>query len=270
MRQTELADWEENFCLPFYKGGWQDLNTVYLDTQKFYASCCENGIAKPLHGIYATSCGTPWAGLNLGFVSQPVRRLERFLPQLKVAAEFYRECSLPWMLVVPDQWVAPGAHTALEALLQQERFQLAMEAQAVVAESRPPAIQPKLAVEPAHHGEDWETLASINAQSWKVPLAWVKPLLCSPGFQEQARGWLGRVDGNAVSCAVTFPSAPYTFFAWVATLPEYRKRGYGDSLIRTCRSEAPLFCLSSPQALRVWEAAGFKPMERFRLYMAPA
>jgi GNAT superfamily N-acetyltransferase len=44
------------------------------------------------------------------------------------------------------------------------------------------------------------------------------------------RAWLGEVGGAPVSCAYAFVAANALYVDFVATLPEYRGRGYGEAL----------------------------------------
>ncbi len=273
MSRSELAHWEEVFCLPFYRRGWTDSNTVYLESQKFYARCAPGGEAQDLEGIYATSCGTSWAGLNLGFLSEPVRRVSALHARIERALDFYRKRNLPWILVAPDDWIAPGLQAEVESALRDRGFQLAMEGRAISAELLAAFDEPPFSVERAESEGEWALIAAINSASWNIPVEWVSPLLGSPAFQAEAHGWIGRVAGEAVSAVVTFPALHFTFCAWGATLPEHRRHGFGAYITRYAAAQAergrPLFAVSSPQGLKTWVAAGFEPRERFRLFMAP-
>lgn len=269
-----MAQWEEEFCLPFYRDGWADFSIVYRESQKIYSGCVSGGEIVDFGGVISASCGGPWAGLNLAFVSQPVRSAERFRPRLGRALTHFRERGIPWLLVVPNEWVAPGQHEQIASLLYGLGFQTAMEAEALTAIGRSESMPMSLNVEQALHARHWAAIAAINAQGWGVPPKWTEPLLMSTAFQNKVRGWLGFLNGVPVCAAVTHDVLGHTFVAWVATLPDCRKRGFAGALVRWAISqddcERQACVISGPQAVSAYLAAGFTRRERLRLYLAPS
>jgi len=274
MISAELAQWEEDFCLPCYQGKITDINSVYLQTQQFYAECCPDGRRQDLGGIYATSCGTPWAGLNVAFLTDPIRQVNRFRSRLERACGFYASRGEPWILVVPDKWVAPDQRAVLHSYLQDSGFQLAMDAYAIEAESIEPLEPNHLRIKCANEAKDWALLAELNADAWSVPMEWLRPLFDSKRFQDQAHGYVGFEGDTPVGGVVEFPADRYNYLAWGATVAEFRRKGYGAELLRyACVNSAPgrtLLGIQSPQGLRTRLQCGFKQGERFRLYLAPS
>ncbi len=274
MVPVALAQWEEEFCLPCYQGKITDINSVYLQTQKFYAECCPAGRTQQFEGLCATSCGTPWAGLNVAFLTDPIRSVDRFCFRLECARAFYASRGEPWILAVPDKWVAPDQRALLHTGLQKWGFQLAMDAYAIEAESVEPPVPHGLQIICANEAKWWPLLAELNACAWSVPVEWVKPLFDSPRFQEEAHGYIGFEGDTPVGAVVEFPAGRYNFLAWGATVPEFRRKGYGALLLRqACVASAPgrtLLGIQSPQGLHTRLQCGFTQGERFRLYLAPA
>jgi GNAT superfamily N-acetyltransferase len=274
MVSPEQAYWEEHFCLPVYRGGWTDINTAYRESHQFYASCCPRGEAEELGGIFATCCGTEWAGLNFAFLTEPVRSASRFEPRLARAKEFYRMRKLPWILVISDTWVAPEQRDAVYQGCQASGFQLAMDAKVFQAEGMEALPASELVLEPVADRASWQDFARINAEAWNVPVEPLTPLFASEKFQQEVRGYMGYVGGVPVSVASEFHTAQYNFLSWVATLPEYRKLGYGERAIRHTAAHSekgrPILGISSPQGLPTWLRCGFREGERFRLYLAPS
>ncbi len=274
MVSRELALWEESFCLRFYRGEWECHNSVYLETQLFYASCVSGGEAQDLWGAHATYCGTGWAGMNLAFLTEPVRAMERFRGRLDRLFSFYGKLGVPWILVVPDKWVAPNQRIPLHESLQNSGLQLAMDAYAIEAESIEPDEGSGLLIKSANEAKDWALIARLNASAWSVPVEWVQPLFDSSRFQEQAHGYVGFEADTPVGAVVEFPAGRHNYLAWGATVAKFRRKGYGALLLRhACASSAPgrtLLGIQSPQGLRTRLQCGFTQGERFRLYLAPA
>jgi len=210
----------------------------------------------------------------VAFLTDPVRQVDRFAFRLERARAFYDAHGEPWILVVPDKWVAPNQRIPLHESLQNSGFQLAMDAYAIEAESIEPDEGSGLLIKSANEAKDWALIARLNASAWSVPVEWVQPLFDSARFQEQAHGYVGFEADTPVGAVVEFPAGRHNYLAWGATVAKFRRKGYGALLLRhACASSAPgrtLLGIQSPQGLRTRLQCGFTQGERFRLYLAPA
>ncbi|NEP43282.1 MAG: GNAT family N-acetyltransferase [Okeania sp. SIO2H7] len=72
----------------------------------------------------------------------------------------------------------------------------------------------------------------INAIAYHMPLDSFHPLFTRETYwDEKLFGYLGYVEGKPVSTAVTFENQGKLYLAWVATLPEYRNKGYAKKVV---------------------------------------
>jgi GNAT superfamily N-acetyltransferase len=87
------------------------------------------------------------------------------------------------------------------------------------------------------------------------------------------RCWVGWVDGRPVSVSAAWVTGGVVDVVWVATLPEARRRGYGEALTwqatRGLRASLPAILLASDDGRPVYERMGFLPLLRFTVWLHP-
>jgi ribosomal protein S18 acetylase RimI-like enzyme len=85
------------------------------------------------------------------------------------------------------------------------------------------------------------------------------------------RGYVGLLDGKPVGIVATVEAAGVLGIYSLATLPEYRRRGVGEALLRTVvarESTAKRLVLQSTEAgYRMYRRIGFKDVAKFAVYL---
>lgn len=92
----------------------------------------------------------------------------------------------------------------------------------------------------------------------------------------QLRAWVGYHGGRPVTVAAAVASSGVLGLYSVATLPEYRRMGYGEVAVRhaVARSresgmKGPLVLQSSPVAYSLYKELGFRRRTRFFIFATP-
>lgn len=90
----------------------------------------------------------------------------------------------------------------------------------------------------------------------------------APG-DERLRFWLGRVRGRPVAVSFSAVSDGYTGVYGVTTVPDARRRGYGEAMTRAALSAAaehPAALQASAMGKPLYEAMGFREVARFEVW----
>ena len=87
------------------------------------------------------------------------------------------------------------------------------------------------------------------------------------------QAWVGYLDGQPVTCGAVIEHAGALGIYSVATLPEHRRRGCAEAIVRhavaerrRCGFAGPLVLQSTPDGRRLYRALGFKRTTRFAVY----
>jgi hypothetical protein len=83
------------------------------------------------------------------------------------------------------------------------------------------------------------------------------------------RSWVGWLDGRAVSIGAAFVEHGINHVSLIATVPDARRRGYGEALTwraALAEPELPAMLLSSDAGRPLYDRMGFLPLFRFTLW----
>jgi ribosomal protein S18 acetylase RimI-like enzyme len=105
----------------------------------------------------------------------------------------------------------------------------------------------------------------ISAQCFHVPLTWFREVFDSPAVWDQFAAYVGYADGRPVATAATVLGAGAVGVYNVATLPEARRRGYGEAVMRHALADARRLhglqrsvLQSTPAGHRIYERMGYR------------
>jgi GNAT superfamily N-acetyltransferase len=81
----------------------------------------------------------------------------------------------------------------------------------------------------AESADERKAVAAICARVFRVEPA-VQAVLEALDAESGWQHWLATIDGQPAGAAMSFVRAPFAWFGWAATLPEYRSRGVKGAL----------------------------------------
>jgi hypothetical protein len=264
----QREEWETEFCLPFYRGGYRDTNTSYWTAHSVIA-----GAGEDLMGIYVVTPRARWAGMNLAFLSEPVFDLQSLRHRIERATVFYRDLRLGWTLVVCEDWIAPDLREAAGHLCRELSFSLPLEAFSMSGRIGPQPAPAGLEIRRVSTPEMRREFADINAEAWNVRVELTREILENDAvWRGPTEGYMGYVGGEAVSVVMVYPVEGKNYLAWGATRTAQRRKGYGEAVLRHAALQnvggPDSMLISSPMALKVWGQAGLEIVSKFSLYVS--
>jgi ribosomal protein S18 acetylase RimI-like enzyme len=221
-----------------------------------------------LDGVAVRWLNVRWPSMNACIVHTPVFDQDDLDRRIAAASEFAADRDRKWVFVTCDELVPecvrPGWREAPGGF--------GMVAEHVLP---PSTSQPRLEYRAVADAASQREVADLNALVWDLPSEWGREIL-EPygGFGEDAFGSLAYLDGRVVSCAVTFLIDERLHVGWVATHPDYRKRGFGEAVVRESLRTAGAASGSTRATLRstlagkrLYERIGFRTVAVFRYWI---
>ena len=132
----------------------------------------------------------------------------------------------------------------------------------------PPELEVVEALDASTIGEVNEVLISGFAIPMRPEELFDERMLGEPGY----RIWLGRVDGRPVSTATAYVSDGFVGVYGVATIPEARRRGYGEALTwaaTLCVPDLPVTLQASDMGQPLYESMGYRTVVEFSEWEKP-
>lgn len=175
---------------------------------------------------------------NLAMAKGPVAPVGEAATLAEQAIAEFRRRRVPGILTAPGSWLPGNARAEIESAGMQYLFTLMGMRTARLSEPERPARPEVRELTPE---EAAEPLARINGLAYAMEeTEWSQLLL--PGFWSsgpRAYAVFEGTDPVAVGAAATAEGISYLM--WMATVPDARRRGYAEAIIRRAWSDARTF-----------------------------
>ncbi|MFL5348420.1 MAG: GNAT family N-acetyltransferase [Hyalangium sp.] len=255
----------------------QESNTQFRGAWRHFAVHSPNGEAFDSPDVSIASTNGPWGILNAAFLPSPVETEAALERSVAAAVQYFAPRKLGWMYVACEDWVAPSLRAKAPEVIEAHGLKLAMSVMGMVAERLAPPTRPPPALD-IRHATDVEALthvADINAIAYASPLEVARQSIANPAlFQADNRGFVGYVEGKAVSVAAVMQVHGVAYVGNVATLEAYRKRGYAEAVMRQALQDARRVWGMERTVLHATDAGrpiylrmGYRDVTRFAFYM---
>ncbi|WP_224240248.1 GNAT family N-acetyltransferase [Hyalangium gracile] len=227
--------------------------------------------------VYIASANVPWGIMNAAFLPNPVETEVALERSAAAAIRYFAPRKNGWMYVVCEDWLSPGLRPKAAALLEAQGLKQLMSTTGMVAEhlKTPTRELPSIEVRHATDTEALGHIADINAVAYASPLEVARQSVVVPAlFQGNSRGYVGYVDGKAVSVAAVVRVQDVAYVGYVATLADQRRRGYAEAVMRQGLADARRVWGLERTVLHATEAGhpvylrmGYRDVTRFAFYM---
>jgi len=188
-------------------------------------------------GIELMFADLSWAMMNAAFFTRAARDEEDAVRRLSFAQDWFKARKSAWTLNLWEQWLTPPVLSALRRLgFRRTATNRGMAAERLVP-GRPPPVELELRQVQDRVGR--LHLMEVNAACYNIPREWAVELASLERFFAPTDFvYVGYVNDTPVSTGTSLRVGDIHYIAWVATHPEYRKRGYGEAVMRKAYGEA--------------------------------
>ena len=233
------------------------------------------GEVRELPGVSIASAGVAFQMFNAAFLSAPVPTEADLSRCILMCSLQFNTRGLEWSFWVCEDWLAAKAHRHLRQVFEKHGLRRTVELPGMVAESlKPPTRQlPEIEIRRVRESRTGDDFRGIGSVCFHVPIAWFNEVFDQDSVWDRFVGYVGYVDGVPVSTAATVACGNTIGVYNVATLPEYRRRSYGEAVMRHALEEAererpsrPVVLQSTEAGLRLYERMGFRTVARFSVY----
>jgi ribosomal protein S18 acetylase RimI-like enzyme len=198
----------------------------FIEAFRQFARSSPCGYIEEEPGVMRLASGIPHAGFNVVFLMSPARDPERVLAD---AVEFMKSREISnWRVVALPEAAASMAPVVRPGGLGPAHQMPGMLMSPIPA--APPPVPHGLEVVPADTPGRWATMLEVGAigmdgSPWEK-VDWILP------FERDGpvRGYLGLLGGHPIATSIGFSHSGIGGVFFVATLPEFRGRGFGTCL----------------------------------------
>ena len=228
-------------------------------------------------GVTATWAGVAWPIVNVVFLSSQMSSLDDLRSRLQRVGKFTETKQQPGMLIACDAWLP--RHPDVASLFQEHGWIQISLAHGMVCENVGATDSvADLECRRVEGSELRRAAADINAAGYEVSPEMAREALDHENlWGEGCFGYVGYSAGTAVATSTTYVRDGYLYVALVATLPEFRSRGFARAITSHSIKEASAasglrrtILHATPAARPLYESLGFHDVTTFPMFLPAA
>lgn len=249
-------------------------NEQFLGMWNEFARRFPGNRVEQLPGVAIAISGTSMAFINVIAFTSPVRDRDDLVRRCRTAVEVGKESGVPWLLSTCDTWM--GNPEEAREVLAEFQLKTALPTTGMVADELTPAKPVPQGIE-IRRALDQSTrydLVDLNSLAYAMP-----PEIGREGpaqacfWDDSFHGYVAYLDNQPVACTVAAPLDGRLYVSWVATHPDYRRKGYADAAMRAALASAReatgltrTVLHATAAGLPVYERMGYRSVVGFTWY----
>lgn len=278
-------------------GELESLQANLRAAMRFFGEGSGRGEVQQLPGSLAIYSGLDYGVFNIGLLGGPrleaegdgaapenleaplwqPSTLDELRDSLDQCARYFDRRSPRWSVWVCNDALDQKARWHAAGLLAQYNLRHISTAPGMVAGCLAPPCRELPAIEciPVDDERTRQAFGGVTSVSFDIPMPVVQAVYHPErGWQGAYRGYLGVVRGRPVSMVAIVAAADYLGIYSLATMPEERRRGYGEALLRAAlgresqRTGIQRMLLQSTDAGHaLYKRLGFREVAKFSVFL---
>jgi ribosomal protein S18 acetylase RimI-like enzyme len=246
---------------------------------RFFGGARAEGDIQDLPGVCLVTCGLNYAAFNAAILSEPAPADSSMLRKLiETPSKHFAAKRLRWTYWLCEGFLEPPQQRECRALFSRFGLSPLTAPPGMFAERlRPPERPlPSLTIRPVNDQATRAAFAHITSVAFEIPQT-----ICRDIYdQERAwngdfQGYLGYAGDAAITATAVVIAGGVVGLYSVGTLPQYRRRGYAEAIMReTLRAaqertgiEASVL-QATDSGISLYQRMGFRKLTKFSVYIS--
>ena len=245
---------------------------------RFFGGALDRGRIQSSAGATAIYSGLDYGVFNIGMLDgRSCSGIEDFEARLASCARFFIPRTSRWSFWLCEDLVDRAALREIRGLMQDRDFRLISQAPGMVAPLLAPPVRPIPLIEchPVNDRATREAFARITSESFDIPNSVAKAVYePERAWLGDYRGFVGSAAGKIIATVAVVAAGDALGIYSLATVAEYRRRGYGEALLRSAiaaereRTGLNTVILQSTEAgYSMYKRIGFREVTKFSVYL---
>jgi len=233
------------------------------------------GEVRELHGVSIASAGVTFQMFNAAFLSEPVGSEADLAQRILVAALHFQKRGQQWAYWVCDDWIEARARKRSQKLFDKHGLRHSVNLPGMAAEQLLPPTRalPRLEIRRVGDDPTRQAFCAIGSVCFNVPLSWFAEVFEAGSVWDRFAAYVGYCDGLPVSTAAVVIAAGAAGVYNVATIPDSRRQGCGEAVMRYALAEMQRqygieqsILQSTPAGYRMYERMGYRTITSVAVY----
>jgi ribosomal protein S18 acetylase RimI-like enzyme len=265
-------------------GGFRMVEDNLRVAMRFFGRATGTGEVCVADGLELVYSGLDYGVFNMALLAGPVSSERDLAASLAAAGRFYRERKSRWSFWLCEDLLDPTARRHSREIFTEAGMRAISHAPGMLAPAllAPSRTLPEIECRAVSAAELRAAFAGLTVNCFDIPLS-VARAVYEPesAWQGAYRGYVGLVNGSAVSIVALVRAAGAVGIYSLGTLPAHRHQGYGEALLRAAIAQEnaaenavrehavdePLVLESTEAGYRLYRRIGFRDVTNFTVYL---
>lgn len=256
---------------------------------RFFGEATESGEIRATDAVEMIYSGLDYGVFNIALLARPVASERDLATILGAAGRFYHERKSRWSFWTCEDLLDPSARRHSREIFSEAGMRAISHAPGMLAAALPAPSRPLPQIECREVSDSGlrAAFAGLTVTCFDIPLT-VARAVYEPesAWQGAYRGFVGMVNGSAVSIVALVRGGGALGVYSLGTAPEHRHKGYGEALLRAAlayesgahgngsnenpsnsNGDEPLVLESTEAGYRLYRRLGFRDVTNFTVYL---
>jgi ribosomal protein S18 acetylase RimI-like enzyme len=248
---------------------------------RFFGEATGTGEIRVAEGAQMVYSGLDYGVFNIGFLDGTAVTERSLASVLASCGRFYRERCARWSFWLCEGLLDPGVRRRSREIFAEAGMRPISQAPGMLAPGLAPPQRPLAAIEcrAVTDAAMRAAFTDLTTVCFDIPPA-VAHAVYGPesAWRGAYRGFVGLVGGRPLSIVALVRGAGVLGVYSLGTLPEFRRRGYSEALLRAAAAQMqseeasaggvePLVLESTEAGYRLYRRLGFRDITKFTVYL---
>ena len=243
---------------------------------RFFGNATGSGEIRELEGSVAMFSGLDYGVFNIALLTRPVAEGE-LEARLSSMAKFFRERTLRWSVWLCEDMLDAATRRREREIFSNFGLRTISNPPGMIAERLLPPVRPLPAIQcvPVNDAKTRKAFTELTSMSFDIPYMIAHAVYSrAAAWNGEYQGFVAYAGGKVVAIAAMVAAAGVIGVYSLATLPEFRRKGYGEALLRAAASEtaartgfSKLVLQSTEAGYNLYKSMGFRDATRFSVYL---
>jgi GNAT superfamily N-acetyltransferase len=257
------------------RGGFRMVDDNLRVAMRFFGEAAGGGEVRAADGVDMVYSGLDYGVFNIAMLARPVASERDLIAILGAAGRFYHERKSRWSFWVCEDLLDPAARRHCREIFTEAGMRAISHAPGMLAAalSAPSRPLPPIECHAVSGPESRAAFGGLTVACFEIPLSVARAVYEPESAWNGAyRGYLGMVNGSAVSIVALVRAGGAVGVYSLGTIPAHRHKGYGEALLRAAvtlenAANEPLVLESTEAGYRLYRRLGFRDVTNFTVYL---
>jgi GNAT superfamily N-acetyltransferase len=244
---------------------------------RFFGEATGNGEVRDLDGVVVMNCGRDYGVFNIALLTTPVADEASLADRIETAAKYFRAHKFRWSFWLCEDLIDPAPRRRVRQHFARVAMRPISNSPGMISERIAGPARPLPAIEcvPVGDVKTREAFAEITSTTFEIPIAIARDVYTPErAWRGAYQGYVGFAKGRPVAIVAIVAAAGALGVYSLGTRPEWRRKGYGEALMRAAldvvRQHTGLdttILQSTEAGYSLYRRMGFRDVTRFTVYL---